>query len=68
MERITLVDMHQQHAELRAEIDAALREVFDSGAFVLGPVVERFETEFKNHIGVAHAVGVNRNCPTAQAV
>jgi len=42
----------------RAEIDAALRRVAESGWYVLGPEVEAFEKEFAAYLGVSHAVGV----------
>ncbi len=59
MKPVTLVDLKAQHAEIRAEIDAAIREVLDSGAFVLGEHVERFEREFAAATGAKHAIGVN---------
>ena len=59
MKPVQLVDLKTQHAEIRSEIDAAIREVFDSGAFVLGEHVERFEREFAAAMGAKHAVGVN---------
>jgi dTDP-4-amino-4,6-dideoxygalactose transaminase len=43
----------------RADVEAAIRRVVDSGWFVLGPEVEAFEAEFAAASGVAHAVGVN---------
>jgi len=42
----------------RAEIDAAIARVLDSGRYILGPEVEAFEREFADFIGVAHAVAV----------
>jgi dTDP-4-amino-4,6-dideoxygalactose transaminase len=57
--RIGLVDLTAQHAELSAELDAALRAVFDSNGFVLGETVGRFERAFAGALGVSHAVGVN---------
>ncbi len=38
-------------------VDAAIRRVVDSGWFVLGPEVDRFEHEFAEASGLAHAVG-----------
>ncbi len=37
VEPVRMVDLAAQHGEIRAELDAAVKEVFDSGAFVLGP-------------------------------
>lgn len=59
VEPVRLVDLKAQHGEIRADLDAAIREVFDSGAFVLGPHVERFEKEFALATGAKHAVGLN---------
>jgi len=56
---IRLVDIHAQHAEIRAELDAALREVVDSGAFVLGPFATAFEEEYGAFLGVPHVVACN---------
>jgi dTDP-4-amino-4,6-dideoxygalactose transaminase len=44
--------------EDRPKIDAAIRRVIDSGWFVLGPEVEKFEVEFAAACGAPHAVGV----------
>ncbi|MHC4938618.1 MAG: DegT/DnrJ/EryC1/StrS family aminotransferase [Planctomycetota bacterium] len=56
---IHLVDIHAQNAEIRAEIDEALKEVIDFGAFVLGPMAASFEDEFAQYLGVKHAVACN---------
>jgi len=44
--------------ELRAELDAAVARVMDSGWFVLGPEVEAFERELAAYCGARHCVGV----------
>ncbi len=57
MEPVPLLDLRPQHARLRDELDLAMREVVDSCAFVLGPVVERFEQDVARYTGAHHAVG-----------
>ena len=47
-----------QPGEDRAAVDAAVARVIDSGWFILGPEVERFEAEFAAACGSSHAVGV----------
>ena len=42
----------------RAEIDAAIQRVLESGWYILGREVEAFEQEFAAYIGVHHAIGV----------
>ncbi len=39
-------------------IDAALHRALDSGWYILGEEVRRFETAFANWLGAAHAIGV----------
>ena len=53
---IPLINVNLQNQALRAEILAAVTSVIDSGAFVLGPDVQKLEEEFKNYTGVRHAV------------
>ena len=55
---IALFDSRTALEPLRPRIDASIAEVVESGAFILGPNVEAFETEFAETIGSKHAVGV----------
>src|SRR5260370_41142455 len=57
--RVPLLDLVKQHAPLRAEIDAAIARVIDSGRFILGPEVEAFEAEVARACGARFAVGVS---------
>jgi dTDP-3-amino-3,4,6-trideoxy-alpha-D-glucose transaminase len=43
---------------LRARLRAAVEEVLDGGAYILGPQVEAFEREWAQYVGADHAVGV----------
>lgn len=45
-------------SERRAEYDAAISRVLDSGRYILGGEVENFEAEFASYLGVEHAIGV----------
>jgi dTDP-4-amino-4,6-dideoxygalactose transaminase len=56
--RVPFIDLAAQHRPLRAELDAAIGEVIDSGAFAGGPFVEKFEGEFAAYCGCEHAIGV----------
>ena len=49
----------RQYEALRAEIDGAIREVLESGQYVMGPALKRFEGELAQYHGMEHAVGVN---------
>lgn len=47
-----------QYLAHKAEIDAAIGHVLESGWYVLGRETEAFEKEFATFVGVAHGVGV----------
>lgn len=55
---VPFLDLAAPHRELRAELDAAIARVIDSGWYILGPEVEAFESEFAAYVGAAHCVGV----------
>lgn len=58
MSQVPFLDLSRHVAPLRPELDAAIAGVLDSGRFVGGEPVERFEREFAAWVGVSHAVGV----------
>lgn len=53
---VPLFDISRQHAELDADIQAALARVCRSGKFVLGPECGELETTFAAYCGAKHAV------------
>ncbi len=55
---IPLIDLRSQHRALQPKIFSALRQVFDSSVFVVGPNVRAFEEEMARFCEVEHAVGV----------
>jgi UDP-2-acetamido-2-deoxy-ribo-hexuluronate aminotransferase len=48
----------KQYHDIRREIDANIQEVLESGQYVMGPMLKRFEKEFAAYHGMKHAVGV----------
>src|SRR5438874_2030079 len=56
--RVPFLDLSSHHAALRSELDRAIREVVDSGAFAGGPFVEKFEADFASYCGCRYAIGV----------
>ena len=56
---IPLYDPKPEIAAQRAEFDARLAGVLDTGSFILGPEVTEFETAMADFIGVEHCIGVN---------
>ncbi len=54
---IPMVDLKLQYQQLKPQIDAAIAEVLESTAFILGPNVRAFEQEAAEYLGVKYAVG-----------
>jgi dTDP-4-amino-4,6-dideoxygalactose transaminase len=48
----------RQYHNIKAEIDANIKEVIESGQYVLGPVLKRFEQELAAFHGTKYAIGV----------
>lgn len=55
---VPFLDLTSQIATIRAEIDAAIDRVIDSGAFIQGPELSAFEERFAAWVGTKEAVGV----------
>jgi dTDP-3-amino-3,4,6-trideoxy-alpha-D-glucose transaminase len=55
---VPLFDTSTPLAPLRAELEAAIGGVLDSGRFILGPEVAAFEDELAGYCASAHAIGV----------
>ena len=57
--RVPYLDLNAQYAALKGELRAAVDEVFETSAYVLGPAVERFEHDFAAFCANEHCVAVN---------
>lgn len=58
MQKIPLVDVRAEYGPLIPRLEAAFRDVLDSGAFVRGPQFWAFQEEAAAYLGVERAVGV----------
>ena len=56
--KIPFLDLNQQYASIKPEIDEAIQKVVDKCAFVGGPFVEAFEASFAAACGAKHCIGV----------
>jgi dTDP-4-amino-4,6-dideoxygalactose transaminase/predicted dehydrogenase len=56
---IPLVDLKANYQSIKAEVTAAMMDVLENTAFVLGPQVKKFEDNFAKWCGVKHCIGVN---------
>jgi len=57
-DKIPLLDLVAQYKQIKPEIDEAIQDVLDSGWFILGEEVQKFEREVADYLGAKHAVGV----------
>ena len=48
----------RQYRSIQSEIDANMKEVIESGNYVMGPMLKRFEGELAAYHGMKHAIGV----------
>jgi UDP-2-acetamido-2-deoxy-ribo-hexuluronate aminotransferase len=56
MKQIQMVDLKIQYNKIRSEIDASIKSVLESTAFINGPEVKSFEEELRNYLGVKHVI------------
>jgi dTDP-4-amino-4,6-dideoxygalactose transaminase len=54
---VPFLDLKDQYRELHEQLDAAYYRVAESGRFILGPEVEKFESEFAAYCEAKHCVG-----------
>src|SRR6267154_559938 len=54
---IPQTDPRAAYLAQKTEIDAAIAQVLESGQYILGPVAERFESDFARFLGLAHGIG-----------
>lgn len=48
----------RQYHNIKKSIDANIKEVLESGNYVLGPMLKKFEEELKAYMGTKYAIGV----------
>ncbi|OGG46471.1 MAG: erythromycin biosynthesis sensory transduction protein eryC1 [Candidatus Handelsmanbacteria bacterium RIFCSPLOWO2_12_FULL_64_10] len=56
---IPFIDLKAQYQTIQSEIDAAIREVIESTAFIGGRHAQAFEASFARYCGVSRAVGAS---------
>jgi UDP-2-acetamido-2-deoxy-ribo-hexuluronate aminotransferase len=56
--KINFYESQREYKEKKDEFDKAIKNIIDSGAFILGNEVKTFEEEIKEFTGAKHAIGV----------
>lgn len=56
---VLLTDLKKEYLSISDELNSNIQRVLNSGFYVLGEEVKKFEEDFSKYIGTNHAVGVN---------
>ncbi len=51
-----MVDLKGQYHKIKTEVDAGIQEVLDTTAFINGPAVKEFQSDFEKYLGVKHVI------------
>ncbi|MDD6357200.1 MAG: DegT/DnrJ/EryC1/StrS family aminotransferase [Bacteroidales bacterium] len=66
MKKIQMVDLKSQYEKIKPEIDAAIQEVIDTTAFVKGPIINTFQQNLEQYLGVKHVIPVGNGTDALQ--
>lgn len=58
VEVVPFLDVHASYAELQSDIDRSIARVLESGRYILGDEVTKFEVEFAEFVGSSFCVSV----------
>jgi len=56
MRPIQMVDLKQQYAKIKTEVDSSLQEVLDTAAFINGKAVQDFSAHLARYLNVKHVI------------
>jgi dTDP-4-amino-4,6-dideoxygalactose transaminase len=56
MRQIQMVDLKQQYAKIKPEIDKGIQEVIDAAAFIQGKAVTDFAQALSSYLGISHVI------------
>jgi UDP-2-acetamido-2-deoxy-ribo-hexuluronate aminotransferase len=56
IKKIPMVDLKGQYQKIKSEVDAGIQEVIDSAAFINGPAVKEFQSDFEKYLNVKHVI------------
>ena len=55
---IPLLNLKRQYKYLKNDIEGTISEIFESGAYINGPYIKKFEKRLCEYLNVKHAIGV----------
>src|ERR1051325_2474912 len=63
---VPFVDLKQQYASIKTEVDAAIARVIENTSFILGPEVRGFEAAFAEYVDAGACIAVNSGTAALQ--
>lgn len=66
--KVPFLDLKPAYAELKSELDEAVKRVLESGWYIQGNEVEAFEAEFAGYCGAKYCVGVGNGLDALQLI
>lgn len=63
---VPFVDLKQQYASIKTEVDGAIARVIENTSFILGPEVRAFEAAFAEYNGARTCIAVNSGTAALQ--
>lgn len=66
MRPIQMVDLRAQYDKIKDQVDHAIQQVVDTGAYINGPEVKSFEKELATYLGASHAIGCGNGTDALQ--
>jgi len=56
MEKIQMVDLHNQYLNIKGDIDNAVLSCIERGGSITGSAVKEFQTNLKKYLGINHLI------------
>ncbi len=66
--KVDFLNLHKINDQYRSDIDLAIKEVLDSGWYLLGNKTSQFEDDFANFCGVKHCIGVSNGLKALELI
>lgn len=65
---VPFVDLKPQYLSIKEEIDNAIADVLTNTSFIGGPIVNAFETNFANYLGIKNCIGCGNGTDAIEIV
>ena len=56
---VPFIDLNSQYQEIKDEVDSGLKNIFETGGYILGKDVKNFEETFSSYCDAKYGIGVN---------